>query len=210
MSDGEHEFSRNNSVDSSGEREISMEKSVLVGTHIGFDGGELSTDARGEISMARFAEVTTQGYKDLETEIQKMGSEFFGYFDSKDTNSTRRYITDVVLFDNERKLYQIVGRLCEYGKLRRTGMFGYSVEEDHVHIIHDCSFSDGTCRCSWRKQVESIGKIKPLRKENKPIWQFKRSDWYDVFVYFFLRKRGDRKIWFRGIDWREPSLGKCT
>ena len=38
-------------------------------------------------------------------------------------------------------------------------MFGFSVEDDHIHVIHDCAFSDGTCRDVWRKQVESIGEI---------------------------------------------------
>lgn len=168
-------------------------------------GRQLFTRRRREVSMADFARQHQEGYQDLAKEIEEMGNIFFDYVLGKTINSSWRYVTDVILFRNERDLYKIVGILCKYGRSRRNGMFGFSVEDNHIHVIHDCSFSDGTCRDIWRKQIESIGEIKPLRKEVKFIWKFTRTDWYDVFVYFFCRKRGTRQIWVRGENWKTPS-----
>lgn len=157
------------------------------------------------ISMAKFARTNEKAFKDLGEEVQKMGHQFFDYFNRKDINNSWRYISDVILFRSSKQLDRILQVLGNYGKSRSGGMFGYSVEDDHVHVIHDCAFSDGTCRDVWRKQIESIGEVKPMRKELKPLWKFSRTDWYDVFIYFFLRKRGTRQIWFRGESWKEPS-----
>lgn len=208
MLTGKDVFFGNNSRDNQQAGNSTMEVVDLVGINSSVDTRELRTFGVGEVSMGQFAKMLPEAYKDLEQEIKEMGNQFFEYFNGKDTNTARRYISDVILYRNSDQLYSIVGKLCDYGGLRRTGMFGYSVEEDHIHVIHDCAYSDGTCRCRWRKQVESIGEIKPMRKENKSIWKFKRTDWYDVFIYFFLRKRGDRKVWIRGISWRPPSIGK--
>ena len=161
--------------------------------------------SRHYLSMAKFARTNQQAFKDLESEIQEMGNKFFDYTNGKIINSSWRYISDVILYRNSRQLSEILQVLCNYGRSRLNGMFGFSVEDDHIHVIHDCAFSDGTCRDVWRKQVESIGEIRPSRKENKSIWKFTRTDWYDVFIYFFLRKRGTRKIWIRGESWKAPS-----
>lgn len=160
---------------------------------------------RRNVSMAMFARTNEEAYKDLAKEVQEVGHQFFRYVNGETINSSWRYITDVLLYRDSEQLNRYLHCLFNYGRTRSNGMFGISVEHNHIHVIHDCSFSDGTCRCVWRKQVESIGEIKPLRKEAKPIWKFTRTDWYDVFIYFFLRKRGTRQIWIRGENWQVPS-----
>lgn len=172
------------------------------------DGVESNDNEPRCISMSRFAKQSKEAYQDLAKEIQKMGRGFLDYVNGENIVGSRRYLTDVIITRNLRERTKILEVLYNYGSTRRRGMFGYSVEDDHIHVIHDCSFSDGTCRDVWREQVESIGEIKPVRKENKPIWKFKRTDWYDVFIYFFVRKRGTREIWFGGESWKKPTDGK--
>lgn len=177
----------------------------VVAEGFGNDGGMSFSSGRRDVTMAHFARRNQEAYQDLVQEVQEMGDIFMEYVTGKIINGSWRYITDVITFRSERELHKIMDVLCRYGRSRRNGMFGFSVEADHVHVIHDCSFSDGTCRDIWRKQIESIGEIKPLRKEIKPIWKFTRTDWYDVFIYFFLRKRGARQIWIRGEGWKTPT-----
>lgn len=179
-----------------------------IGTDGGGDGVESDNYEPRCISMSKFAKQSKEAYQDLAKEVQKMGRGLLEYVNGENIAGSRRYLTDVIITRDIRQRTKILEVLFNYGSTRRRGMFGYSVEDNHIHVIHDCSFSDGTCRDVWREQVESIGEVKPVRKEVKPIWKFKRTDWYDVFIYFFIRKRGTRQIWFGGESWKEPTHGK--
>lgn len=168
-----------------------------------------STDSQRDfVSMAKFAEADVPNYKVLVQEIEEMGNIFFRYFTGKDCITTRRYLSDVFVYRREGDVPVILGILNSYGESRRTGMFGYSVEPKHIHIIHDCTFGGSWCRDIFRNQIKPFGYFMPARRQNKPIWKFTRTDFYDVFVYFFLRKRGTRQIWVRGENWEAPTDGK--
>jgi hypothetical protein len=166
------------------------------------------SNARKYPSMVSFLRCDADGYKLLATQIEEMGRDFFNYFNGETIPLAGRYLTDVFLFRGRRELRKALDILCEYGGNRRNGMFGISVEEDHIHIIHDCSYSGGTCRCIFKEKIRPLGEFGPNRRYNKPIYKFTRTDWYDVFVYFFLAKRGTRKIWIRGKSWQTPTDGK--
>lgn len=180
-----------------------MSFSGVVDANIERDKGK--RDGKRDPSMAQFAEVSGEAFADLAEEIEEMGNIFFDYVNGKTIKGTWRYISDVFLYRDEQSLHRAVEVLRGYGRTRRDRMFGFSVEDDHIHIIHDCSFSGGHCRDIFRKQMEPYGSFGPTRTENKPIWKFTRTDWYDVFVYFFLRKRGTREIWIGGKSWQKPS-----
>ena len=164
---------------------------------------------RCKASMAQFLEYDEEGYKILAKTIDEMAEPFMEYCSGgKVDGATGRYLSDVFLFNGRRMLTKALDILCRYGESRRNGMFGISVEEDHIHIIHDCAYSCGSCRCTFKEKIRPFGEFRPNRRFNKPIWQFKRSDWYDVLIYFFFEKRGTRKIWIRGKSWEIPSDGK--
>nr|QTE03956.1 MAG: nonstructural protein 1 [Otus scops parvoviridae sp.] len=187
---------------------VSPSSTGMLATGAPYDTGGLSTTRGRPTSMAAIAEVSREGFDNLAKKTEEMGSNFFNYVTGKDIKNSWRYLSDVILFDNFDKRDRIVQILCGYGRTRRNGMFGFSVEDDHIHIIHDCCYAGNHCRCIWRKQVEPLGQFGAARTENKPIWKFTRTDWYDVFIYFFLRKRGTREIWTRGTGWKTPTDGK--
>lgn len=159
-------------------------------------------------TMAQFFKADVEGYNLLAEEIEKVGRPFFEYVNGKAIHNSGRYISDVFLFRGRRERDRAVEILRAYGGSRRNGMFGISVESDHIHIIHDCSYSGRNCRCTFKEKIEPFGQFGPDRKFNKPLHEFTRTDWYDVFIYFFLAKRGIRDLWFRGKSWEVPSDGK--
>ena len=170
--------------------------------------GNVSESLRRRVpnpTMARFAETNNEAYNDLAKEIEEMGNIFFDYVTGKTIKGSWRYLSDVILYRNSDDLDQCLRILREYGRTRRNGMFGFSVESDHIHVIHDCAFSGGHCRDVWRYQIEPFGELRPTRKQNKPIWKFTRTDWYDVFKYMFLEKRGTREIYIRSESWKVPD-----
>lgn len=171
---------------------------------------ELGPRGSSYTTMAQFFKSDVEGYNVLAEEIEKVGRPFFDYFNGKTINNTGRYISDVFLFRGRRERDRTLEILCQYGGSRRNGMFAYSVESDHIHIIHDCTYSGRNCRCTFKEKIEPFGNFGPDRKYNKPLHEFTRTDWYDVFVYFFLAKRGARNIWFRGKNWEVPSDAKLV
>lgn len=184
--------------------------SRMVDAYTQFDQRERQLGPVGSsyTTMAQFLKSDAEGYHLLAEEIEKIGRPFFNYFNGETVNHTGRYISDVFLYRGRRELNRIMEILCNYGRSRRNGMFGYSVESDHVHIIHDCTYSGRNCRCTFKEKIEPFGEFGPNRKYNKPIHQFTRTDWYDVFIYFFLTKRGPRDLWFRGKNWQIPADGE--
>lgn len=173
------------------------------------EGSLVSSNTSGrEYSMARIIDENPTHYHLLAEKVEEMGGVFFRYFFGQDCQVTRRYLADVFIYTDDTKLPRILECLSRYGESRRNGMFGYSVEEKHVHIVHDCNFGGSWCRDTFRQQIKPYGYFMPARKQNKPLWQFTRIDFYDVFIYYFLRKRGDRQIWVRGENWKAPTDGK--
>nr|QVW56790.1 MAG: non-structural protein 1 [Phylloscopus inornatus ambidensovirus] len=171
------------------------------------DNGGDSGESRfgGFNSLNRLAEKCPEVYANVVKEVEKVGSHFLDYVGGKDIKVSWRYLSDIILYRGDGPLQELIRILREYGRTRRSGMFGFSVELDHIHVIHDCAYSGGHCRDVWRKQVEPFGQLGPTRPENKPIWRLTRTDWYDVFEYFFLKKRGTRQIWIGGKDWKTPT-----
>lgn len=174
------------------------------------DEGTRAAAERGWPTMVEFARKNREAFADLEQEIQEMGNIFFDYVNGKAIKNTWRYLSDVFFFHDDRALLNAVEILRRYGRSRRDRLFGFSVENDHVHIIHDCNYAANCCRDTFRRDLLPEGSFGPARTENKPIWQFTKPDWYDVFNYFFLRKRGTREIWVNGKSWQKPSADQLV
>lgn len=167
--------------------------------------GESTTLNAGYPTMAQLVREDPQTYDNLAQTVEEMGNIFFDYVTGKTVKSSWRYISDVFRYRDGESLSRTLEVLRRYGGNRRDRMFGFSVDDDHVHIIHDCAFGGGYCRDVFRKQLEPYGTFGPTRTYNRPIFQFTKTDWYDVFVYFFLAKGGTREIWIGGKSWRKPS-----
>lgn len=184
-------------------RKRTYSSSSMVENHTGR--GATSHGGRTGPSMARIAEESPKDFQNLVEVLEKMGGEFFNYVTGPNIKPTFRYLSDVIVCKSQGQLDKCMELLREYGSNRRNGMFGLCQEEDHIHVIHDCSYAGSHCRDSWRQQVQPYGDLRSTRRYNKPIWKFNRTDWYDVFIYFYVQKRGPREIWVRGESGKIPS-----
>lgn len=159
----------------------------------------------GEPRVEEIIERMDKVSEDLESQFQKMGNIFFEWADGEARQGTRKYISDVCITRSISERNAVVQRLCEHGRDFRGGMFGFSVEDDHIHIIHSCAWSNHSCRCKFRREIIARGLLRPTGARNKYCWELDKQDWRNVFAYFFLKKRGTRKIWVRGESWQPPT-----
>lgn len=149
-------------------------------------------------------------FEDVVQEMEEMGNVFLRYVCGQASIMHRRYISDVFVPGSERDVPTIVEILRQYGDSRRGGMFGFSVDGDHIHVIHDCNWSGRTCRDAFRAKIEPYGSFKSNRKYIKPMSGFTRYQWYNVLSYFFLEKWGERNLWVRGACWEVPPHSKLV
>lgn len=160
--------------------------------------------------MEKIAKVDEKVFTNLAQMLQKMGDIFFDWAFGQAGKGARKYISDVVTYNTSRERDTIIQSLRKFGANKRNGMFGYSTEDNHIHIIHDCAWANQSCRCAFRREILATGCLKPARTESKYLFQLSESDWYNVFIYFFLSKRGERKIWVDRKSWTLPTDSKYT
>lgn len=121
-------------------------------------------------------------------------------------SASRRYISQVICFENDEHGARCMQRLraVEHGY---PGQFLLYVNEgDHLHIVHDCPHSNGTCRCSFNKGDDFRGPNRSNIRQVKYIGDLTSTDWANVLLYFGMRKRMfNPKIWIAGTLQEPPS-----
>lgn len=119
-------------------------------------------------------------------------------------SSTRKYIADVFLPRNDEFGDQAIRYLAERAAQRTLGFFGFSTEDDHVHIIHDCSYSGRSCRCRFREVLGCLGTVKRNERFIRNCSDIQESDWTRILFYYFLAKRGVKSLSNQGVPIRFP------
>lgn len=144
-------------------------------------------------------------YAELVSQTEKMASGLLNELNQLCTLGTRRYLSDVFLPKDARAMAQTIQSLQKYGESRRAGLFGFFVDGDHIHVIHDCAFSTKSCRDKFRDELQQYGQFRPARRFNRPLWQFGRNDWLNVLHYFFSKEGEANELWVAGKNWQVPD-----
>nr|QOD39565.1 NS1 [uncultured densovirus] len=65
-------------------------------------------------------------------------------------------VRDVFRFESDKEYEDFLR--CVQGDVHyRRGLLQVCREESHVHVIHDCAYSNGSCRCSWYQKAKTYG-----------------------------------------------------
>lgn len=96
-----------------------------------------------------------QDYQIVEEELQPLVGRYIRGITRQNIPSTRRYISDVVLVDSPEERRRLRGWLSGCGPSYPGGLFIWVDEGDHFHIVHDCPWSNGSCRCKWHQEAVS-------------------------------------------------------
>ncbi len=71
-------------------------------------------------------------------------------------NSDGQLVRDVFRFEDLRECQDFLKCIQRDGNYRR-GLLQVCREDTHVHVVHDCNFSNGSCRCDWFKKAKTYG-----------------------------------------------------
>nr|QOD39448.1 NS1 [uncultured densovirus] len=70
--------------------------------------------------------------------------------------SDGQLVRDIFRFEDPREYQDFLNCIQRDGNYRR-GLLQICREDTHVHIVHDCNFSNGSCRCNWYKKAKTYG-----------------------------------------------------
>lgn len=59
-----------------------------------------------------------------------------------------------------------------------------SLHGDHVHVVHTCNYSNGSCRCKFYQGTEAAECLRRSPQVRPAVSRFSSRDWYNVLLYF--------------------------
>lgn len=151
----------------------------------------------GHIPLRKLEDSHPQDFESLVKLFEPLGNNFLGKLIEKDWSSSGTYISNVIVFSDNRERDVLHKYLTEQGQLFRRDLFGWSFDDDHVHVIHSCAFSSSQCKCRWRKEIP-CGNLRPGYKYRSKLREWGRRDFLGGVLYFFFNKRGWKDAWIEG------------
>lgn len=171
------------------------------------DGGR--TFKYGHVPLKELARTDNESYEAVVKLFETVGDNLLGKFVRTDWSDAGWYIQDVITFRNNTERDLLHKYLLEQGSTFPRKMFGFSFDEDHVHILHSCAFSSNQCKCRWRKKDQiPCGTLKPGYRFKSRFREWGRRNFLAVIIYFFYKKGSYREAWLTGRRLRIESSRK--
>jgi len=107
--------------------------------------------------------------------------------------STGHYVSDVFDCESRAQADEVCKHLQRNGRSFPRGFLLISSHNEHVHVAHDCSFSNGTCRCKFIQKTENstgIGRRKRSIRRRPISCQLSETDVRNILEYFSERSEG--------------------
>ena len=127
--------------------------------------------------------------------------------------STGTYLSDVVKCRDVQEANAFAECLQRGGKLFKRGLILVSTDADHVHVIHDCSFTTKTCRCGWFKKAEIMFGLRRRDRSSsgRPLCNSLRlTDVQNILKYFSIHQRRTTYLKIGGqlerLPYEDPDL----
>ena len=171
-----------------------------------FSGGsEFDLPIRLRYIQRKYAE----DYKIMDDELQEVVGRYTRAIARQSFQTTRRYLSEVVLIRDVRQRDRLIEWFTKCGPDYPGGLFIWVDEGDHIHTIHDCPFSGGTCRCRFTKTQDFRRPVREPMRRLRFIRELDEIDWQNVFLYFIVQKRESRsQVWVGGRIQGFPSDGE--
>nr|QTE03759.1 MAG: putative nonstructural protein [Phylloscopus schwarzi parvoviridae sp.] len=119
-------------------------------------------------------------YEDVD--YRRLASEIF----VKNLGSTCRYISDICVPESRQEIVQFLDELRELSRSSPTGQLRIvSCHDTHLHIVHTCPYSNGSCRCTWL-QGSAIWRTRRLPQHRRRVYaaDITTPEWENIFRYF--------------------------
>lgn len=147
-----------------------------------------------------------EDFQSLDLQLQEVVGRYTRATLRQNFTPTRRYLSDVVVIRDADHRRRLVQWLTQCGPDYPGGLFVWVDEGDHIHTIHDCPYSGGSCRCRFTKTEDFRRPVRDPMRRLKHIRELDEIDWQNVFLYFIVSKWQSRsQVWIGGRVYGPPS-----
>lgn len=136
--------------------------------------------------------------KMLEDEFTRLAGGLLREISRTEFEASRTYISDIVACDSAEEANRLSRVIVAAGRFYRGNFLCISVHEDHIHIVHDCAYSNNSCRCKFAKGTEIKDNIRPAIRKRVPIGRLEERDWFNILKYFTTDGRRCKLLIVRG------------
>lgn len=155
----------------------------------------------GHVPLRELEDSDPKSYEAVVELLSKVGNNIIGRFIEKDWSQSGVYVQNVITFGSDRERDILHKYLLEQGSAFRRDLFGFSFDDDHVHVLHSCAFSSSQCKCRWRKEIP-CGTIRPGYRFRSNLREWRRNNFINAVLYFFYKKGGRKEAWIDGRSQR--------
>lgn len=151
------------------------------------------------LRLRRIKERYPEDYSKLGSSLHAVVGHWLGQLLRQKFEPTKKYISQVLSIrdDNHRK--RVVRKLREELVGYPGKVFIWTDEGDHVHVIHDCAYSNGQCRCRIFKGEDFRFTVRSPLRRCRNIGELDEIDWTNVLIYFLVSKWPcQSQIWIGG------------
>lgn len=171
-----------------------------------FNGGNELT---GSLRLREIRDKYPESYEILERELSQLVGKYVRGVLRQNIPLTKRYISDVIPVPIPEQRRGVRRWLASKGSTYPGGLYMWVDEGDHFHVIHDCPYSNGSCRCAWSQEAVIRRNVRRPLRRNKWISELDAIDWYNIFLYFALQKWESRpEIRIGGTLQRSPDYSE--
>lgn len=123
--------------------------------------------------------------------------------------SDGQLVRDIFRFEDPREYEDFLKCLQRDGHYQR-GLLQVCREDTHIHVVHDCSYSNGSCRCSWFQKAKTYGanSRRDRRSHRRDSCRSRTpTDIQNLLLYYCSKGRSTVYQKIRGQLERIPSEG---
>lgn len=156
-SGGEEDGTRSNISDTT--RENSEERSAIKRNRAGVSSGLCGIAEHSRRSTSRTRELPTwlgKSREDMELQYWKNFKERCVRIHHALQKSDGWLVRDIVYFNDFEEVEGLL-KCIQGNEHYRRGLLTVCRESDHLHIAHDCVWSNKSCRCSWWQKAQTLG-----------------------------------------------------
>ena len=196
-------------------------RNYILGCAKGYQPGKSTVESSGDttwlleslVEISRNMPIYEEGVEPIDDEVLRISEESDRILDQQYRNSlqslirrsieafresTAVYYSDVIQCINEESASDLCERIRKFAQRSYRGRLCLiSLHDCHVHLVHECSYSNKMCRCLFNKETKIQPDVifrRPIRRGRRPgIATLKETDWENIYIYF--NSQGRKITW---------------
>lgn len=135
----------------------------------------------------------------------KFQSELVSRIKSTNFGPFRKYVSDVVASRSTGEANKFARRISEIGKNYPGNLLIVATHNEHVHVVHDCPYSNSSCRCQILKEEQIKTNRRGAIRKYKAISGIESDQWERIIQYFLSNNRWIQFVKMGGSVVRLPN-----